>query len=153
MNRTLAIHVANMLIEVLGVPKKYRHDPYKYKGYNGFIFKLIKDGYDIGYVYFVVQKFYEQFLGRDKNVSLGYVVNVIKSQNMKDEYNYGAGRLNMTTRASLLRSGYTVDMLPYYMLNANERGERDKKLNSLGKNVSDSEVNRFKDLLSKMNKG
>lgn len=125
------------LIELMGVPKKYKNNPYIYRGYISLINKWRKEGYGLKYIYYIILKL-DDIVKNGKSVNIGLAVYLLK--NSKIEFDINKDNIVIPTRKSLLRAGYTIEQLPKYMRTKKENTFLDKAKNSEN-NVSMVDVN------------
>jgi len=132
--------VNNMFVEIVGVPAKYKHDPFSCPSYYAMVGKLSKK-YSIEYIHFVLSDILEWKIKSGKKMSVGYIVKVLASsiekfEPYKDTY-------KIITREILENNG--VKDFPIFMLSAAERKERG--IENIG--VTQKEIDDLKQYIKK----
>lgn len=137
-------NINGMLTTVLGLVKKQKKskDIYSERGYYPLIWRWIKSGYEPEYIHWTVEKIYKSYMRVSKKYNVGYIKTALRGGVKTFEawgHNY-----KIYTRDELLNAGYSIDMLPMYMLNSKERKERNDVFLL---DVTDGDVNEFKDFI------
>ena len=116
------------LRSMVGVPTRYQDNPDKFKGY----FSVInlwykKNGFDIEYIYFVLNNLYERFNKAHGKVTMGYILGALNKS--VDQYDPEKHKLpSGGDREGMLEAGHTVDTLPYHLKTKEEREATGKKI-------------------------
>lgn len=128
-SETYAVYLMNdMLIELFGLPKKYRGKKHTYRGHFSLLFKWIrKDKHEIKYIWFVVTSVYQKFKHSGAKVTPGYFNNAFKFYEKK--YNPDEVYLPYSaSREEMLAVGHTIDTLPFHLLTKEERAAQDDEV-------------------------
>lgn len=149
-SETYAVYIINnKLIEVLGISKKEKEKKKNYQGYFSLIFKwLHKDKYDIKYIWYVVNRVYEWYKQSGLNITVGYFNTAFLTN--KDDYKKKEKYIELpysASREECLEHGHTVETLPFHLLTAKERKEREADVPAVDVTEGDREA--FRKLLGK----
>ena len=111
----------DMLICILGVPKKYVGNR-SFGGYWSLMNKWIfVDKYDLAYIYFVVQRLQNKKI----NMTAGFIEGALRSKNWIKAYDPEEHKLpSGGQRDKLLGAGHTIETLPLHLLTREERKKR-----------------------------
>lgn len=146
-----AIYAINdMLVQMLGVPKKYRGTKNEHRGYFSILYKWIrKERYSIEYVYFVINRVYQKFLKGGKKVNYGYVYRCLEVGTKYYDPNKHC-LPNGGNRESMLKAGFTIDFLPFHLLTKEEKAARKEMELNTKFEVTEKDKRELKDLLDKI---
>lgn len=125
-SETYTIYLINdKLIELFGLPKKFRGVKQNYQGYFSLIYKWRnKDKYDLKFIWYVVNQVYMKFKHSKDSVTPGYFFTVFKV--LADRYDPDEVRLPYSaSREECLKYGHTIKTLPFHLLTTKERKERE----------------------------
>lgn len=136
-----------MMIDLLGVPKKYKNNPNEYEGYYRLIGRWQKQRYPLKYIYYCLTLAKDYKYRTKKNVSVGFIIYLLKTK--YDEYRSIKDKIKISSIDDLLNSGYSFDMLPTYMLSKAEKRFIDIVKHDKNKeNVTKQEVDSLKKMIS-----
>ena len=147
-SETYATYIMNdKLIEVLGLPKKYKGKKQNYQGYFSLIFRwFYKDKYDIKYIWYVVDRVYQWKKQSGLNITVGYFNTAFLTN--KDGYEKRKKYIKLpysASREELIESGHTVESLPFHLLTTKERKEREQDVPA--EDVTDKDREAFRKFL------
>ena len=117
--------INTMLMNVLGVPKKYVGGS-SFAGYWSLLNKWIyKDKYDLQYIYFVVNIINTKCLKTSMEITAGFLEGALRSKIYINSFNPEEHMLpSGGNREDLLMAGHTVETLPLHLLTREERKQR-----------------------------
>jgi hypothetical protein len=149
LSETYATYIINdKLIEILGLPKKFRGKKRNYQGYFSLIFKWVyKEKHDVKYIWYVVDRVYKSWKNLPRKITPGYFNTVFKSS--KDHYD--SDKVNLpysASREELLECGHTVKTLPFHLLTTKERKQREEDISA--EHVSNEDRKSFRGFLEKL---
>lgn len=101
-----------------------------------------KNEFTVRYLYYVVKRIYNSYLKKGKSFSIGAIVWGLV--NYWNDYERMGKIVHIESRADLLASGYTVDMLPLHLLTEKEFQAR---RNERRPSVTNDEVDKFKEFM------
>ena len=141
--------INDMLVDILGVPKKYVGGR-SFGGYWSLVNKwLFKDKYDLPYIYFVVNRIHYKNVFNGKT-NAGFIEGALRSKNWIESYNAEEHVLPAGgERDKLLGAGHTIETLPSHLLTREERkNRREEEVVPIG-GVTDSDREALTSLLRK----
>lgn len=139
--------INDKLVEIFGLAKKHVGKKQNYVGYFSLIFKWInKNKYDVRYIWFIVDKVYKSFKETPRKITVGYFNMVFKSNK-----NYNLNKVKLpysASREECLKHGLTVETLPFHLLVAEERKEREADVPA--KEVTEEDREAFREFLGRI---
>jgi hypothetical protein len=137
--------INDILVSILGVPKKYQGGR-SFGGYWSLMNKwLYKDKYDLQYIYFVVSRLENSTL----KMNTGFVEGALRSKNWIESYNPEEHKLPAGgERDRLLNAGHTIKTLPAHLLTKDERKKRKEETIEAIDGVTDAQREALAGLLT-----
>jgi len=149
-SETYATYIINdKLIVILGLPKKSKGVKKNYQGHFSLIFKwLYKDGLDLKYIWYVVNRVYEWKRQSGIKITVGY----FNTAFLENKEPYEKQKMYVflpysASREEMLKHGHTVESLPFHLLTTKERKQLEEDVPV--EDVTDEDREAFREFLRK----